>query len=264
MADDPARLLLVENQTVLREALGVAISQEPDIEVVGLAGTIAEARARAARTPVDVAITDLHLPDGPGTDLIRDLRRRQPLVQVLVLTAVADRYDLAQALAEGAAGALLKTAPLAEIITAVRRLCAGQPVAEPGEILRSLNLIALRRAESQTARSILARLTPRERDMLTPLPRGRVTRRSRSASRLAARPCTRTWSICWGNSASSLASRRLSSPSSTGWSAWARSNPHKPKWEGPVLDPAATEASLQQSTPSTVGTRRLEGPGNCH
>jgi DNA-binding NarL/FixJ family response regulator len=172
MADDIARVLLIEDQTVLREALAVALSREPDIEVVGLAGTTAEARACVARTPVDVAVTELHLPDGPGTELIRDLRRRQPLVQVLVLTSIADRYDLAQALAAGAAGALHKTAPLAEIITAVRRLCAGQPVAELGEILRSLNLIALRRAESQTARGILARLTPRERDMLAALAQG--------------------------------------------------------------------------------------------
>ena len=172
MTDDPVRVLLVEDQTVFREALAVALGREPDVDVVGLVGTILEARTCLSRTPADVVVTELDLPDGQGIDLIRDLRGPRPLVQVLVLTATADRYDLAQAVAAGAAGVLLKSAPLSEILTAVRRLCAGQPVADPAELVRLLRLAEQRREEEQAARSALARLTPRERDVLVALAQG--------------------------------------------------------------------------------------------
>src|SRR5918993_1405391 len=128
MRDDLVRVLLVEDQTVFREALVVALEREPDVEVTGHVGSIAEARSCLSHTPVDVAVTELELPDGHCTTLIHDLRRARPLVQVLVLTAGADRYELGEAVAAGAAGVLQKSAPLAEIVTAVRRLCAGQPM----------------------------------------------------------------------------------------------------------------------------------------
>src|SRR5215204_1963585 len=114
MTDEPVRVLLVEDQTVFREALAVALEREPDVEVTGHVGTIAEARSCLSRTPVDVAVTELELPDGHCTALIHDLRRARPLVQVLVLTGDDDQYDLGEALSAGAAGVLHKSAPLAE------------------------------------------------------------------------------------------------------------------------------------------------------
>jgi DNA-binding NarL/FixJ family response regulator len=135
-------------------------------------GTIAEARSCLARNPVDVAVTELDLPDGSGIELISDLRRARPLVQVLILTATADRYDLAAAVTAGAAGVLHKTAPLEEIVTAVRRLCAGQPVVEPTELVRLLHLAEERRSEQQSAQAALARLTPREREVLVAVAHG--------------------------------------------------------------------------------------------
>jgi DNA-binding NarL/FixJ family response regulator len=172
VAEEPVRLLLVEGQTLLREALAIALGREPDIAVVGQVDTLAEARAFVARTPVDVAVTELDLPDGPCFEMIRDLRRRRPLVQVLVLTGDTDNFGLGEALAAGAAGVLSKGAPLAEIVTAVRRLCAGQPVADPAELVRLLRLAEARRSEIVAARTALARLTPREREVLTALGEG--------------------------------------------------------------------------------------------
>jgi DNA-binding NarL/FixJ family response regulator len=172
VSDDPTRVLLVEDQTILREALAVALEQEPDIHVVGLVGTIAEARTCLARTPADVAVTELDLPDGHGIDLIRDLRGPQPLVQVLILTATADRYELSEAVHAGAAGVLQKSAPLAEIVSAVHRLCAGQPVMEPAELARLLRLADERQSDHQSARTALAHLTPREREVLVALAQG--------------------------------------------------------------------------------------------
>ena len=172
MSGDHVHVLLVEDQTVFREALVVALEREPDVEVTGQVGTIAEARACLTQTPVDVAVTELELPDGHCTALIRDLRRACPLVQVLILTATADRYELGEAVSAGAAGVLQKSAPLAEIVSAVRRLCAGQPVVEPTELVRLLRLAEERRAQQRSARVALARLTPREREVLVALAQG--------------------------------------------------------------------------------------------
>src|SRR3954469_16525946 len=160
MSDDRVQVLLVDDHTAPREALAVALESEPDVTVTGHVGTITEARRCLARIPVDVAVTELDLPDGSGIELIGDLRRLRPLVQVLILTATADRYDLAEAVMAGAAGVLHKSAPLTEIVTAVRRHCAGQPVAEPAELVRLLRLAEQRRSEQQRARTALARLTP--------------------------------------------------------------------------------------------------------
>ena len=172
MSDDPTRVLLIDDQTVMREALGVALAREPDVEITGMVGTIVEARSCLARTPVDVAVTELELPDGHCSTLIHDLRHGRPLVQVLILTATPDRYELGEAVTAGAAGVLLKSAPLTEIVSAVRRLCAGQPVVEPAELVRLLRLVEERRSEHQSAQAALARLTPRERDVLVALAQG--------------------------------------------------------------------------------------------
>ena len=173
VSDDLVRVLLVEDQTLFREALVVALEREPDVEITGHMGTIAEARRCLSQTPIDVAVTELELPDGHCTALIHDLRRARPLVQVLVLTATADRYELGEAVSDGAAGVLDKSAPLAEIVTAVRRLCAGQPVIEPAELVRLVRIAEQGRSEHQSARAALARLTPREREVLEALAQGR-------------------------------------------------------------------------------------------
>jgi DNA-binding NarL/FixJ family response regulator len=172
VTDEPTRVLLIEDQTVFREALAVVLEREPDVEITGLVGTIAEARSCLAHTPADVAVTELDLPDGPCTDLICDLRHVRPLVQVLILTATANGYELGEAVNAGAAGVLDKRAPLAEIVTAVRRLCAGQPVVEPAELVRLVCLEEARRSEQESARMALARLTRREHEVLVALAQG--------------------------------------------------------------------------------------------
>jgi DNA-binding NarL/FixJ family response regulator len=109
VSDDPARVSLVDDQAVFREAPAVALEREPDM-VVGLAGTIAEARTCLAGTPANVAVIALDLLDGSGLDLIQDLRHNRHLV--LMLTASPDRFSLVEAVAAGTAGVLQKRASL--------------------------------------------------------------------------------------------------------------------------------------------------------
>lgn len=87
---------------------------------------MAEARQRLGG--VDLAVVDLDLPDGDGTDLIGPLRAASPRAMVLVLTANADREAYAKAVEAGAAGVLHKTVRLGEVVGAARSLLAGEPL----------------------------------------------------------------------------------------------------------------------------------------
>jgi PAS domain S-box-containing protein len=118
----PVRVLLVEDHVVVRQAIAVAFEREPGFEVVGQAGSLAE--ARTMRSAVDVAVLDLGLPDGDGVDLIAELRDRSPDVLALVLSSSIDSADTAGAMDKGAAAVLDKTAQLDEVVDTVKRLRA--------------------------------------------------------------------------------------------------------------------------------------------
>ena len=78
---------MVEDHTAFRQALALLLSSEPDLEVVAQAGSLAEARQALLEGRLDVALLDLALPDGDGTELIGELRRSNPAIKVMVLSA---------------------------------------------------------------------------------------------------------------------------------------------------------------------------------
>lgn len=161
------RILLVEDHASFRQALAVAFDVQPDLQVVAEAGTIDEARALLAG--VDVAVVDLDLPDGVGTELIGPLRTINPNAQVLVLTASANQHDIARAVELGASGALHKSANIADILRALRRLSLGELLWSPAELVALMRLAGQERQQRETARAILTQLTPREVDVLRAL-----------------------------------------------------------------------------------------------
>lgn len=118
------RVMLVEDHAAFRRSLAFILDREPELEVVAQAGSLAEARQHAATTGFDVAVTDLGLPDGEGTDLIQVLHETNPNAMVLVLSASLDRKHLTVAKEAGAAEVLDKFATPGEIVGAVRRLGA--------------------------------------------------------------------------------------------------------------------------------------------
>ena len=172
MAETPIRLLLVDDHPTSREPLAALLGREADLAVVGEAGSLAEARALLARIAVDVAVVDLELPDGSGVELIRDLCRANPAAAALVLTASRDRAQHARAVEAGAAGVLTKAARTREIVEAVRRLHAGEPLISPREAVELLRLAGAERERGAAERQALGRLTPREQEVLRLLAEG--------------------------------------------------------------------------------------------
>jgi DNA-binding NarL/FixJ family response regulator len=118
---------LLEDHDSFRRALVYLLAREPDIEVVGQAGSLQEARdvARERLDQVDVATVDLLLPDGIGTDFIREAHRARPDLPVLVVTVVREKEVHDWALAMGATEVMTKDVAPEEIVAAVRRLSGG-------------------------------------------------------------------------------------------------------------------------------------------
>jgi DNA-binding NarL/FixJ family response regulator len=165
------RVLLVEGHAAFREAIAAMLEREPGFTVVGQAGSLAEARGML--DGVDVALLDLGLPDGFGPDLIRELRARSPRAEALVLSAAAlDRSTLARAVDSGAAGAIDKLAHLDEVVNAVRQLRAGETLLTIDEVNDLVGHERRRRAQEAQDRDTIARLTPREREVLQALAEG--------------------------------------------------------------------------------------------
>jgi|SRR5215204_964253 len=119
------RVMLVEDHTAFREALASLLGHEPGLEVVAQAGSIAEAR-EALATPLDVAVLDLGLPDGDGSDLIGELRRRNPGVSVVILSADMGPGHLDAVVKAGADAVLDKVEPIPTIAEEVKRLWEGR------------------------------------------------------------------------------------------------------------------------------------------
>lgn len=115
---------LLEDHDAFRQALAYRLREEPDIEVIGEAGTLEEGRREVLRVleDLDVAVFDLLLPDGIGAELIRELHEARPELPKLVLTVLREEELHNWALRMGATETLTKDTSVEEIISALRRL----------------------------------------------------------------------------------------------------------------------------------------------
>ncbi len=126
------RVLLAEDQAMVRGALASLLGLEEDIEVVAEAGSAAEALERAEAVRPDVALLDIGLPDLSGLDLAERLLAGEAGPHVVMLTTFNRPGYLRRAMEAGASGFLLKDAPAEELAAAVRRAAAGERVVDPG------------------------------------------------------------------------------------------------------------------------------------
>jgi DNA-binding NarL/FixJ family response regulator len=162
--------MLVDDHLAFRQPLAFLLEQEPDLIISGQAGTLAEARPLLAAA--DIALIDLQLPDGEGTALIPDLHAGNPHASALVLTASASPLTTARAVDAGAAGVLHKSRPVSEVVAAIRRLQAGEPLLSVRETIALLRLITQQRDQQRAVHAVIDRLTPREREVLQALATG--------------------------------------------------------------------------------------------
>ena len=167
MADDPIRVLLVDDHAVVREGLRTYLELQDGIEVAGEAADGHEGVAAAERLRPDVILMDLVMPRLDGVGAMRELRRRLPAARVIVLTSFTDDAKLLPAVQAGAAGYLLKNAQPQEIARAVRAAAAGEALLDPGVAARLLDSIAAPPGEAPGES-----LTRREREVLGLIGRG--------------------------------------------------------------------------------------------
>jgi DNA-binding NarL/FixJ family response regulator len=174
METQPIRVMLLDDHRSVLLPLAFMLDQEPDLTVVARASSLAEARRHlAAPAIVDVAIVDLHLTDGSGTDLIRELRTANPEASAIVLTGTASPQACALAIEAGAVGVLDKlTADHTDIAIAIRRARAGEPLVPPAELTALVREGRRLREQERAARTVLAGLTPRELEILQALADG--------------------------------------------------------------------------------------------
>src|SRR5438105_3654457 len=157
------RVVIADDQRVVRDGLSMLVGLIDDIEVVGTAGDGTEAVQLAHDTKPDVVLMDLRMPEMEGADATRLIRSALPETQVLVLTTYADDESLFPALQAGARGYLTKDASAEEIEQAIRALAAGRTHLDPAIQQR---LIAVVVDTSPAARRLPGDLTAREVEVL--------------------------------------------------------------------------------------------------
>jgi DNA-binding NarL/FixJ family response regulator len=124
----PVRVLLVEDHTLVRQALSMVFEELPDIELVAQATRAGEGVASARQHQPDVVLLDRRLPDGDAVDTIELFHQASPASRVLVLTGDADGEIVARAIESGAAGLAVKGMQLDGLVTTIRRVAAGERV----------------------------------------------------------------------------------------------------------------------------------------
>ncbi|AZQ75472.1 MULTISPECIES: response regulator transcription factor [Streptomyces] len=148
------RVLLAEDQGMMRGALALLLGLEDDLEIVAQVGNGDDIVPKALEARPDIALLDIELPGRSGLDAAADLRTRLPECRVLILTTFGRPGYLRRAMEAGASGFLVKDGPVEDLAAAIRRVLAGERVIDP-----ALAAAALSAGPNP--------LTQRERDVLT-------------------------------------------------------------------------------------------------
>ncbi|MFD9475184.1 response regulator [Streptomyces nojiriensis] len=175
-AGAPIKVFLLDDHEVVRRGLRDLLDAEPDITVVGEAGTAEQALARGPALRPDVAVLDVRLPDSDGITVCRELRSRMPGLACLMLTSFDDEDALLDAIMAGASGYVLKQIKGSDLVSAVRTVATGQSMLDPATTARLMH--SLRDPETAKAPedARLAALSERERAVLELIGEGLTNR----------------------------------------------------------------------------------------
>jgi DNA-binding NarL/FixJ family response regulator len=168
----PIGVFLLDDHEIVRMGVRDLLEAEPDIQVVGEAGTAAAALARIPALRPDVAILDMRLPDGDGVEVCREVRSAMPEVACLILTSFGDDEALFKAVMAGAAGYVLKQIRGTDLVNAVRTVAAGQSMLDP----QAAGKLMARLRDQPKKSDPLASLSPQERRILELIGEGLTNR----------------------------------------------------------------------------------------
>ena len=168
----PLRILIVDDHEVVRRGLAAVVSRREDFQVVGEAGTAAEAVKLARKLEVDVVVLDVRLPDGTGIEACRAIRANHPETRVLMLTSYSDEEAVMGAIMAGASGYLLKQIGSSEIINAIEQVGAGNSLLDPSVTERLLSRIRSGSMEDEK----WSKLLPQERIILELVTEGKTNK----------------------------------------------------------------------------------------
>ncbi|MGW3647635.1 response regulator [Streptomyces sp. NPDC000878] len=175
--DGKITVFLLDDHEVVRRGVHELLSVEDDIEVVGEAGTAADALVRIPATRPDVAVLDVRLPDGSGVEVCREIRSLDAGVKCLMLTSFADDEALFDAIMAGASGYVLKAIRGHELLAAVRDVAAGKSLLDPVATARVLERLRSGGADTGVrGDERLANLTDQERRILDLIGEGLTNR----------------------------------------------------------------------------------------
>ncbi|MDR3649336.1 MAG: response regulator transcription factor [Acidimicrobiales bacterium] len=166
------RVFLLDDHEVVRRGLRELFECEDDLTVVGEGASAQEALDRAPSSRPDVAVLDVRLPDGDGVEVCRDLRSAMPELKCLMLTSYADDEALFSAILAGASGYVLKQIKGSDLVSAVRRVAAGESLLDPALTRQVMERLRGENVEDER----LARLTTQERNILELIADGKTNR----------------------------------------------------------------------------------------
>ena len=164
------KVIICDDQALIRDSLEMLLSLDKDIDVVGQAQDGAEALELVAQHQPDLVLMDLKMPGMNGIEATRQIRTHYPAVKVLVLTTYDDDEWVFDAIQAGASGYILKDTPRGEVVKAIRGTVAGKAYVDPsvaGKVLRQASS-----HQTQPATLITSKLTEREIEVLRLIAQG--------------------------------------------------------------------------------------------
>jgi len=165
-------VLLVEDHRLMFEGLSSLLTEYSDINVLGVATTVADAIAKASLLKPDLVLMDYRLPDGDGAQASERIRSLLPDTAVLFLSADPSEASIMRAVEAGASGYVSKGASAEELVNSIRKAAEGEFLLEAATMVRLLEQRHLSQQKATEQQRLISDLTPRERDVLTLMARG--------------------------------------------------------------------------------------------